>query len=371
MRILDRQDQTTDENVRQQASRIRAMPELCHLLDALPHPLLILNSQRQIVFANQRLLELIGCAEPEVVCGLRPGDVLDCEHAWAEGGGCGTTEACQACGASQAIQLSRRGLETVQECRIVQNTGSALDLRATVSPFRLGSESFTVLALADISHEKRRQVLERVFFHDLLNMTASLLGYAELLARVPSEEVPELSGLIARMVREVADEIRSHRDLALAEAQDLKVQWEPVNTREMLAAVIESARNLEAAQDRTILLHPASADVTFPSDKLLLPRVLGNLVKNALEASPSGHRITVGCHADSARVNLWVHNDGAMPRDVQLQVFQRSFSTKGPGRGMGTYGIKLLTERYLNGRVSFTSTPEAGTTFTVTYPLTR
>jgi signal transduction histidine kinase len=65
-----------------------------------------------------------------------------------------------------------------------------------------------------------------------------------------------------------------------------------------------------------------------------------------------------------------VHNPGFMTRDVQLQVFQRSFSTKGAGRGLGTYSIKLLTERYLKGTVSFTTDPEAGTTFRVRYPLT-
>ena len=58
-----------------------------------------------------------------------------------------------------------------------------------------------------------------------------------------------------------------------------------------------------------------------------------------------------------------------MPRPVQLQVFQRSFSTKGAGRGLGTYSIKLFSERFMRGRVFFTSTPEAGTTFTAAYPV--
>jgi signal transduction histidine kinase len=44
-------------------------------------------------------------------------------------------------------------------------------------------------------------------------------------------------------------------------------------------------------------------------------------------------------------------------------VFQRSFSTKGTGRGLGTYSIKLLTERYLGGRVWFESAEGHGTTF--------
>jgi hypothetical protein len=58
-----------------------------------------------------------------------------------------------------------------------------------------------------------------------------------------------------------------------------------------------------------------------------------------------------------------------MPELVRLQVFRRSFSTKPPaGRGIGTYSAKLITERYLGGSLSFTSSEEEGTTFTVTLP---
>jgi sensor histidine kinase regulating citrate/malate metabolism len=53
-----------------------------------------------------------------------------------------------------------------------------------------------------------------------------------------------------------------------------------------------------------------------------------------------------------------------MPPEVQLQIFQRSFSTKGKGRGVGTYSMKLLTERYLGGKLAFTSAAGEGTTFT-------
>jgi sensor histidine kinase regulating citrate/malate metabolism len=57
-----------------------------------------------------------------------------------------------------------------------------------------------------------------------------------------------------------------------------------------------------------------------------------------------------------------------MPSEVQLQVFQRSFSTKGAGRGLGTYSMKLISERYLQGCVSFVSTAPDGTVFSADYP---
>lgn len=367
-RILNNRGDTADEIISGQAARLQAMPELCQLLNALPHPLLILNNERRIVFANRALLDLLGPGEVSCVNGLRVGEVLNCQHAWVDGHVCGQTEACRMCGTARAISLCEHGLESVQECRILRHDGRALDLRIATTPLHLSGEVYTVVALTDIGHEKRRLALERVFFHDLLNITASIMGYAELLARLPVEELPEMGQLIARMVRELGEEIRTHRDLALAEAEDLQVHWEPVSSRRILIDVVESSRILEVASGREIILHPDSIDVTFPCDRLLLTRVLGNMLKNALEASPADEPVRIGCRADDEYVEFWVQNRGVIPDEVRLQIFQRSFSTKGAGRGLGTYSIKLLTERYLHGHASFTSTPEEGTIFTVRYP---
>ncbi|CAG0934623.1 partial Sensor protein DivL, partial [Rhodocyclaceae bacterium] len=101
----------------------------------------------------------------------------------------------------------------------------------------------------------------------------------------------------------------------------------------------------------------------------ILRRILGNLVKNALEATPRGGTVTLSCTDDGGRVIFGVTNPGVMPEEVQLQIFQRSFSTKaGTGRGIGTYSVKLFGERYLKGKVAFTSREPEGTTFTLSIP---
>jgi signal transduction histidine kinase len=57
-----------------------------------------------------------------------------------------------------------------------------------------------------------------------------------------------------------------------------------------------------------------------------------------------------------------------MPKEIQLQIFARSFSTKGQGRGLGTYSVRLLTEKYLKGKVWFKSSEKQGTTFYICIP---
>jgi len=90
------------------------------------------------------------------------------------------------------------------------------------------------------------------------------------------------------------------------------------------------------------------------TDRRLLLRVLGNMLKNGLEATAKGNTVAMDCRDPEKEVVFAVQNPEVMPQEVQLQVFQRSFSTKGqPGRGIGTYSIKLLAEQYLGGKGGF------------------
>jgi signal transduction histidine kinase len=93
------------------------------------------------------------------------------------------------------------------------------------------------------------------------------------------------------------------------------------------------------------------------------------MVKNALEASGCGDMVRTGLGVKKNRVEFWVRKPRPMPREIQLQVFQRSFSTKGKGRGLGTYSMKFLSERYLHGTVRFESSEEEGTVFRASFPI--
>ncbi len=126
--------------------------------------------------------------------------------------------------------------------------------------------------------------------------------------------------------------------------------------------------NHEVASSRFIVIHPGAEEFTFSSDETLLMRVIGNMTKNALEAIKSGETITLSCSKKDDKIRFSVQNPGEMPQEAKLQVFQRSFSTKGSGRGLGTYSIKLLGEQYLNGKVGFTSSSEEGTIFFGDFP---
>jgi sensor histidine kinase regulating citrate/malate metabolism len=93
------------------------------------------------------------------------------------------------------------------------------------------------------------------------------------------------------------------------------------------------------------------------------------MLKNALEASEPGQTITMSCQIIDHNVRFQVHNTAYIRPEIQMQIFLRSFSTKGSNRGLGTYSMRLLSERYLKGKVWFTSSREDGTRFYASYPL--
>jgi len=338
------------------------------LLDGFPEPAALLDGERRIVAANRAMRELAGM-DGERLLGRRPGDVLACVHADEADGGCGDGEGCRDCGALFATLGALRGDgRTVEECRVRRAGGEALDLRVHATPLEVDGQPFVLVALQDTTHEKRRQVLERIFFHDALNLAGGMQGMAELrLEQVGAGErelVEQLHGLSTWLV----EELRAQSDLAAAERGDLVVQRTAFDAVALCEQVAHTWRGHEVGRGRTIAVGHRGDLRVVRGDVTLLRRVLGNLVKNALEASRPGETVTLEFSGEGAAA-FTVRNPGVMRDDVLRQAFQRSFTTRGErGRGVGLYGVRLLTERYLGGRVDCSSRAGEGTRFTVTLP---
>jgi signal transduction histidine kinase len=246
----------------------------------------------------------------------------------------------------------------------------SLDLRVRATPIHLPGGTYVIVAIKDIGDEKRRRALERIFFHDALNTAGGVRSLSEAILeddRIP-DDAREMLELVRCGATQLVDEIESQRTLASAESGDLVVRLVEVDLLEVLRRVESIYRHHVLARGRPLVIDPASSSRAVRTDPPLLARVVGNMVKNALEAIDEGKAVTIGCRGAGDTVEVSVHNPAFIPVDVQLQIFARSFSTKGPDRGLGTYSMKLLVERYLGGSVSFTSKPEEGTTFTARLP---
>lgn len=339
------------------------------IADAVPVIVVVLNMERQVIYANRRLLEFLNTSDAGEARGRRPGEVFRCIHAKASAGGCGTTEFCRKCGAVNAVLASQNGTQGIGECRILTEDQRALDFKVWATPFLQNGERLTIFAALDISHEKRRHALERIFFHDVLNTAGVLSGLSEVLIEEEDpEEIADISNMLFRASQRLIEEIQAQRLLSSAERGDLELSLSEIDTTGLLREVADTYRGHEAADERIIGISESAAACRVTTDETLLGRVLGNMVKNALEATPAGGGILLSCTEQPDSATFSVKNPAVMDPDVQLQVFHRSFSTKGAGRGLGTFSIKLLGEKYLGGTVWFESSKPEGTIFFLRLP---
>lgn len=355
------------KKLEKQVRLFKNMPLIKQLYEAVVEPVVILNNKRQIVFANQNFARFFGKKETELL-GLRTGEAINCKNAYLGPNGCGTSEFCTACGVARAILSALDNAVDTRESRIIQaDNGSALDFLVKATPFVHKKEKFLIVTLKDISHEKRRNILESIFFHDVLNTVSLLQLHAERIQNC--DETPkEVKAILLGEVNKLTQEINGQKMLLDAENFELVPQYTNMNVSALLDELISQYERY--ARGRKVRLQKQYMRIDhFKSDRSILLRVLGNMVKNAIEDCSAGDTVKIGCKILEGRICFSVHNPSVMPKEVQLQIFQRSFSTKGANRGLGTYSMKLLSERYLKGTVSFTSSKGKGTTFTASYPV--
>ncbi|MDX9854413.1 MAG: ATP-binding protein [Tenuifilaceae bacterium] len=361
------------DEVFKQQDFIKSNQTLITILDGIPSIVLILNWQRQIVHLNKAANEKLKL-NINTTTGKRLGEALKCIYSASNPNGCGTGIHCKYCGAVNTIIKSQKQCENqTDECRIILQNGElliSLDFQVTAQSANLGEKVFTIFTLEDISDKKRRRILEKSFFHDIINIVGSLQGIITFLSgNISKQEASKYVSIAYNSTNELIEEIKSHRLILSAENNDLQIHYEQVNTKEIIESVIDTASTFNMHYSTSITISPNFTIINFQVDKQILRRVLLNMVKNAIEASSKNGVITINAdEKEPGLVEFSVHNLGHMTDEVKNQVFHRSFSTKGVDRGLGTYSMKLLIENYLKGSVYFTSTQEEGTTFYCAVP---
>ncbi|MDQ3109891.1 MAG: PAS domain-containing sensor histidine kinase [Bacteroidota bacterium] len=137
--------------------------------------------------------------------------------------------------------------------------------------------------------------------------------------------------------------------------------------------LIGDMRNI-AKQGQTITLGFSGEREIF-LDHQLLKNALLNLFSNAIKYSPEHKPIVVDVTIVSGQLKIDIEDKGiGIPEEDQPNIFERFYRAKNSGNIQGT-GLGLnIVKKYIelmNGTISFASTYNEGTTFTVKIPLTE
>jgi signal transduction histidine kinase len=362
-------ERATSERIRELSELALADPILEIVFEAVGGYTLVIDQHRQIIAANDELLQMLGAKRNEPLLELRIGEALNCINVARGPNGCGTSRQCRHCGAVAAIlaaQVSNQPVDgtcTVACCD--DDQVKPTELRVRVKPLLLANEQVYVFVFHDITVAKQRELLEQVFLHELRNLVTGLLGWSDALNR---ETVSEAATQIVELARRTGECLEQQGVLLNAESGQLQLKVESINLEAIVASLRALFGTSEYTRDRCLLVDVEESPKTLITDGQLLLRVLGNLVKNAFEATPTGGAVTLRIISSVEGVVFEVHNLGALPVDVAKQLFKRRVTTKGPGRGLGLYSVQLFGEQCLGGQVTFESTDDCGTIFRLNLP---
>jgi len=210
--------------------------------------------------------------------------------------------------------------------------------------------------------------------HDLRQPLHAIQLFTATLQRRVDE--PELQNVVADLERAVTMMERlfdSFFDISRLDAGTLRAEPRAFSLQHLFAQL--HAEHCDAAEQKRLRLHIPATDVVVMTDELLLHRLLGNLLANAIRYTPKGAVLLCCRHGrDHNEVRIEVRDSGiGIARERQRDIFQEFYQLAPPQQGP-TAGLGLglaIVERLaalLGTQVELRSAPGRGSVFRIRLP---
>jgi len=288
-----------------------------------------------------------------------------------------------------------RGAERSRHVPIIFLTAGARDPHRVFKGYEAGAVDFLFKPIdphilkskADVFLELHRQKAELarnlqmnemfvgILGHDLRTPLSSIMTGAQLLERQVTD--PGQLKTLRRMLsssgrmRDMIDQLLDLTRARLANGAGMAPEREPIDIGELVTRAVEELR--PTAADRRLAID-VTGDGRCVGDATRLLQVFSNLLSNAIHHGTAGTPISVAVEAgdeDASEIRVVVRNEGAIPAELLPRIFDPfrggRTSTGSRGLGLGLFITQQVVEAH-GGRITVTSSPSAGTAFTVTLP---
>jgi two-component system, OmpR family, sensor histidine kinase SenX3 len=207
--------------------------------------------------------------------------------------------------------------------------------------------------------------------HELKTPATSLKLLAESLEETLDDDPVQARLFAAQLKNEterLANLITDLLDLARLESQEPTDYPTLVDVRGVLMTVLARMRRVARKKDITLQWKRfgKAAKYTVYGDETQLDSMFTNLVENAVKYTPPGGRVEVVGGSEGSEIVISISDTGiGIPEGKILRIFERSKATGGTGLGLSI--VRHVAQNH-GGRVTVESTPNEGSTFTVSLP---
>ncbi len=235
-------------------------------------------------------------------------------------------------------------------------------------------QAFNQMARSLARQETLRRNMMADIAHELRTPLTVIRGDLEALLDGVFEPTPEALASLQEetlLLGRLVDDLRA---LALAEAGQLQLAWEPADLADLLQGVVDSFDLQAEAQGQSLILNLPPELPQVQADPQRVRQVVANLVSNALRHAPESGRVLVAAAPHPEGVQISVVDDGPGIASEDLpHVFDRFWRGGKPrieGSGLGLAIARELVRAH-GGRIWVESEPGQGTSFSFTLPLEK
>jgi PAS domain S-box-containing protein len=264
------------------------------------------------------------------------------------------------------------------EVSAMRRDGREFPVELAVVATTIDGETIFTAYLRDITQrremERLRDELVATVSHELRTPLTSLRGFTELLLKrdFPLERKRKFLAVIHNETIRLTKLVNDFLDLKRLESGAEKLRTERFDVATLLDDTVTLFRRddlphvfeLEIGEDLTLVR----------GDPDRTRQILANLVSNAVKFAPDGGRVTIGARLEGAFVLVSVRDHGiGMSEQTIEKLFRKFFRADNAetrsigGTGLGLALVKEMVEQQ-GGRVSVTSAPGTGSTFSFTLP---
>jgi signal transduction histidine kinase/CheY-like chemotaxis protein len=218
--------------------------------------------------------------------------------------------------------------------------------------------------------------------HELRNPLNVILGYSELLLRMPeianSPALRQMGEALRRNAQSQSQLINDLLDLSRLQTGKIVLNQETVSLAAIIDNAVETVRAEATAKSIDIRLSVADQFLLVDGDRLRLQQIAWNLLNNAVKFTPAAGRIEISVNREGETATLVVQDTGqGIEPDFLPHVFEMfrqadgSNTRRHSGLGIGLALVQQLVQLHGGMITAESSGTNKGSQFTVKFPLAR
>ena len=381
-----------ESQVETKAQEVKYLQEsTSKILDGVPDPVIMIDSQEQIEYLNQATREMLNFNNDQVI-GTPLFQVLQVDPTTQKRlhGEIQNVQATLLGTSSLPSQIPTTIRDPLVATQLEDSDSDRLELRLNDRTYRyrwfavqtaLGKEPSAGLVLRDMTEESLLQdkiirgekmaslgVLSAGIGHELNNPLVGVIGLGEAIQEeAESEEIKEYAKGIVQHGKRMASVVRDFTGQMNTQFLDTQTR---VNINEQLEKVLSATTSLFTSSQITVntQFEPLPPVQAQPNE---LGQAFTNVINNALQAMEEGGTLEVTTGIKDHAIHILIKDSGTGIASSHLsKVFDPFFTTKTQGEGAGlglTIAHRLITK--VGGQIRLESEKNHGTTCHIIFPL--